>query len=177
MEGFITGSANNHRTLSAVDAGMMRKFLLGFGVGILSFPIVGFAAAWFGWIPTNAPTTPSALEKTFAHLTLHAAARPAQHLSNPIAPTRENLMAGLKIFNDDCAGCHGTPNNATSREPGPILYPNPPMFALKRPSKQDYQLFRIINGGYAIPGCSDWTGNSARVQIEWIFRMRNSGRH
>ena len=155
----------------------MRKFLLGFMVGILAVPIGAFAAAWLGWLPTNANATPSALERTFAHLALDsAAARRAPHLSNPIAPTEENLMAGLKIFKGDCAGCHGNPNNAVRREAEPILYPDPPVFALHPPRKPDYQLFWIITGGCVIPGCSGGTGNSAKTHQEKMFRMRKYGR-
>ena len=35
---------------------------------------------------------------------------------NPIPPTEANLMAGLKIFEGDCAGCHGTPLSASANE-------------------------------------------------------------
>jgi hypothetical protein len=118
----------------------MRKFLLGFVVGILTIPAGAFAAAWLGWLQTNANATPSALEKAFMHLALdRAAVRRAPHLANPIAPTEENLMAGMKLFKGDCAGCHGDANNAAKRETENILYPSPPVFALHPPSKPDYQ--------------------------------------
>ena len=35
----------------------MRKFLLGFVVGIVTLPAGAFAAAWLGWLPTNANAT------------------------------------------------------------------------------------------------------------------------
>ena len=137
----------------------MRKFLLGFVAGMVTVPAVAFAAAWLGWLPTNANATPTALEKAFAHLALDsAAARRAPHLSNPITPTEENLMAGMKIFKGDCSGCHGDPNNAARREAKPILYPMPPVFALHPPSKPDYQLFWIIKGGVRYSGMFWWEG-------------------
>jgi len=41
---------------------------------------------------------PPHTEKVFAHLALdRAAARHAPHLVNPIAPTEENLMAGMRL--------------------------------------------------------------------------------
>jgi hypothetical protein len=52
----------------------MRKFLLGFVVGIVTLPVGAFAAAWMGWLPTSAKARPSALEKAFAHLALDSAA-------------------------------------------------------------------------------------------------------
>jgi thiosulfate dehydrogenase len=137
----------------------MRKFLLGFVVGILTLPVGAFAAAWMGWLPTNANATPSALEKAFAHLALDsAAARRAPHLANPIAPTEENLMAGVKLFKGDCAGCHGNPNTATERNTQNGLYPSPAPFALHPPCKPDYQLFWIIKGGVRYSGMFSWDG-------------------
>src|SRR5258708_9904798 len=66
-----------------------------------------------GWLPINANAKPSPLEKAFMHLALDGGAgRKAPHLANPIAPTEENLMAGMKLFKGDCAGCHGDANNA-----------------------------------------------------------------
>jgi thiosulfate dehydrogenase len=137
----------------------MRKFLLGFLVGILAIPMGAFVAAWMGWLPTNANATPGALEKAFMHLALdRAAARKAPHLANPIAPTEENLMAGMKLFKGDCAGCHGEPSDAAKREAEGILYPSPPVFALHPPSKPDYQLFWIIKGGVRYSGMFWWEG-------------------
>ena len=68
----------------------MRKFLLGFVVGILALPVVALGAAWLGMLPTNANATPSRLEKAFFHLTLDAAAaRHAPHLGNPFLPRKK----------------------------------------------------------------------------------------
>jgi len=137
----------------------MRKFLLGFVVGILMIPAGAFAAAWFGWLPTSAKAKPSALENAFMHLALdHAAARRAPHLANPVVPTEENLMAGVKLFKGDCAGCHGDPNNAAKYEAENSLYPSPPVFALHPPRKPDYQLFWIIKGGVRYSGMFVWDG-------------------
>jgi hypothetical protein len=51
------------------------------------------------------------------------------HLSNPVAATDENLLAGMKIFRDACAGCHGDPS-ATS-DYGASFYPHVLQFAKK----------------------------------------------
>lgn len=137
----------------------MRRFLLGFVVGLLAIPVGAFAAAWLGWLSTNANATPGAMEKAFMHLALdRAAARRAPHLTNPIAPTEENLMAGMKLFKGDCAGCHGDPNNGAKRETEAFLYPSPPVFALHPPRKPDYQLFWIIKGGVRYSGMFKWEG-------------------
>ncbi len=137
----------------------MCRFLLGFVAGVIALPAVVFAAAWLGVLPTNANSRPSSLEKTFGHLALNSAAvRRAPHLANPIAPTEENLMAGMKLFKGDCAGCHGDPNTATDNEAEAILYPIPPPFALHPPRKPDYQLFWIVRSGVRYSGMFAFDG-------------------
>jgi mono/diheme cytochrome c family protein len=144
----------------------MRKFLFGFVVGILTLPIAVLVAAGLGLLPTNANATPSWLEKAFAHLALDAAAaRRAPHLTNPIPPTEENLMAGMKLFKNDCAGCHGDPNSASDSEIDNNLYPSPPPFALHPPSKPDYQLFWIVQRGVRYSGMFGWAGQFGKDAV------------
>jgi mono/diheme cytochrome c family protein len=140
----------------------MAKFCLGFLVGVLAFPVAILTVARLGLLPIHADTSPSKWETAFAHMALNAsAARQAPHTPNPIAATEENLMAGVKLFKDDCAGCHGTPNSAAENETNISLYPNAPQFALHPPRKPDYQLFWIVKGGIRYTGMFAWGGQFA----------------
>ena len=140
----------------------MSKFLLGFLAGIVALPIATFIVARVGLLPVNSDTSPARWESAFAHMALDAsAARHAPKISNPIAPNEDNLMAGVKLFKDDCAGCHGTPNTAGANEAVPTLYPSAPQFALHPPSKPDYQLFWIARGGVRYSGMFAWGGQFA----------------
>ena len=140
----------------------MRKFLLGFLVGVLAFPAVILLAAALGLFPIRANTSPSHWESALAHMAISASARRrAPRVPNPIEPTEEHLMAGMKLFKDDCAGCHGTPETAPKNEVDVTLYPNAPQFALHPPDKPDYQLFWIIRGGVRYTGMFAWGGQFA----------------
>jgi thiosulfate dehydrogenase len=140
----------------------MGKFLLGFLIGVLALPFAILIVARLGLFPIRANTSPAGWESAFAHMALNAsAARQAPHLLNPIAPTEENLMAGVKLFKNDCAGCHGTPNTAGENEVNVILYPNAPQFALHPPRKPAYQLFWIVKGGVRYSGMFAWGGQFA----------------
>lgn len=140
----------------------MRKFVLGFLAGIVALPLAILIIARLGLLPVNANTSPTGWESSFAHMALDAsAARQAPKLANPIAPTEANLMAGVKLFKNDCAGCHGTPNTAAANEANVNLYPNAPQFALDPPRKPDYQLFWIARGGVRYSGMFAWAGQFA----------------
>jgi mono/diheme cytochrome c family protein len=135
----------------------MRKFALGFVVGIVFLPAVALAAAWLGLVPTAANAVPPAWERSFAHMALDsAAARRAPHLANPVAPTDENLLAGMKIFRNACSGCHGDASQASDY--GASFYPNVPQFASNPPANPDWQLFWIVRNGVRYSGMSAWEG-------------------
>ena len=137
----------------------MRRFAYGFLCGILTLPLLAVAVARLGLLSINANTTPARIEAWFAHMALDAsAARHAPHLVDPIAPTEANLLAGMRMFKNDCAGCHGTPNTARGNETNVVLYPNAPQFALHPPRKPAYQLFWIIRGGVRYSGMFAWAG-------------------
>jgi mono/diheme cytochrome c family protein len=70
-------------------------------------------------------------------------------------------MAGMKLFKNDCAGCHGTPDTAGKNEADVVLYPNAPQFALHPSRKPDYQLFWIVKGGVRYTGMFAWSGQFA----------------
>jgi mono/diheme cytochrome c family protein len=140
----------------------MGKFFLGFLIGVVAFPVAILIVARLGLIPIHANASPSGWESGFAHMALNASAeRHAPRVSNPVAPTEANLMAGVKVFKNDCAGCHGTPDTASKNEANVILYPNAPQFALHPPSKPDYQLFWIVKGGIRYTGMFAWGGQFA----------------
>src|SRR5271154_690340 len=52
----------------------MRRFLLGFMVGVLALPLVGVVAAGLGLFPINSNTNAPAWESKFAHMALDASA-------------------------------------------------------------------------------------------------------
>lgn len=68
--------------------------------------------------------------------------RHAPHLSNPMQPTDENLLAGLNVFRDACAGCHGDPNSRSDY--GASVYPHVPQFTFNPPRLPDWQTFWIV---------------------------------
>jgi thiosulfate dehydrogenase len=133
----------------------MRRFLLGWVLGILTLPVIAVVMAWWGWLPTYAETPPPAWEKSFSQMALNNyAARHAPRVSNPLPATDETLLAGMKIFKNACAGCHGDPGGTSDY--GASFYPNVPQFGKNPPRLPDYQLFWIIRGGVRYSGMSAW---------------------
>jgi thiosulfate dehydrogenase len=133
----------------------MRRLLVGWLLGVVTLPVLALGASWLGLLPSYANAPEPAWEKAVAQMALqNYAARRAPHIPNPIAPTDENLLAGMKVFRDACSGCHGDPG-ATS-DYGASFYPKVPQFAKHPPRLPDYQLFWIIRNGVRYSGMSAW---------------------
>jgi len=103
--------------------------------GIVFTLIVAVVGAYFlvqsGLIPANADVKPGWLETWMARTSLNATLRrDAPKAANPVAPTDENLLEGVRLFARNCAVCHGSAKGAAS--PSPIakgLYQKPPQLA------------------------------------------------
>ena len=69
--------------------------------------IAGFVAVGRGLIPANADERPPRVERWASRVSLRAvlARLPAQ--TNPVPATDENLIAGIKLYGQNCAVCHG----------------------------------------------------------------------
>jgi mono/diheme cytochrome c family protein len=91
--------------------------------------IAGYVAAVAGIVPANADAKPSKAERWFATTALKAVVRrQAPTQSNPVAPTDENLIAGIRLYKQNCAVCHGGAD-ARSSNIANGLYQKPPQFA------------------------------------------------
>ena len=88
----------------------MRAFVAGVLVGVLL--LVGGVYYYFvsGMAPAAAADPPMPYEKKLANKTLDAHIQNANVPPPPIQANEENLLAGAKIYKEQCAMCHGLPN-------------------------------------------------------------------
>ena len=86
----------------------MRNFILGIVITILVLLIGGLGLALLGFLPTRANSAPPPMESHIAMSALdNSVERHAPRMNNPVPPTDENLIEGLKIYTMNCALCHG----------------------------------------------------------------------
>lgn len=131
----------------------MKNFLIGVLVTVL-VPLLG-ALIFFklGLMAVNADATPGWFEKRIASMSLNAAvARNAPRVENPIPVTDESLKKGMKLYKDNCAGCHGGPDG--SSDFGLAFYPAAPQFVKwTHPlGDPDPEVFYIVKHGVRMTG-------------------------
>ncbi len=94
----------------------MKGFALGVLVTILVLFLVGYVGITEGLlIPANADVQPPWLERWAAQKSLHATLnREMPRGANPVALTDANLLAGIKLYGENCSVCHGTADGTPS---------------------------------------------------------------
>jgi len=134
----------------------MLKYVLGFVSGIIVVLLVAFFWLRFGLIDPQADVPENALEQGIAMPALDAAVdRRVPEVTNPAQPTADNLLAGMKIYQANCASCHGD----IQRPDGTFanaLYPRAPQFIKGTPDMPENQNFYIIEHGVRLSGMPAW---------------------
>ncbi len=100
-------------------------FILGLVVGMIIVPLGAYLYVKFDYAPVAVADSPFPFEKKLAHGALKARIAHQAPREVPIPASEENLLAGAKVYRENCAVCHGVkgePKTATARG----LYPPPP---------------------------------------------------
>ena len=134
----------------------MRKFWLGFVVAAVAVLMAEFVFVRFGFVNPRADISVNPVEKAIAMPALDAAVdRYAPELKNPVTPTNDNLIAGMKLYQTNCSSCHGD-----IRRPDGMfadaLYPRAPQFVKDAPDMPENQNFYIIQHGVRLSGMPGW---------------------
>jgi mono/diheme cytochrome c family protein len=134
----------------------MRKFFLGFVIAVVVVLGAGFLCVRFGLMDPRADIPVNSLERRIAMPSLDAAVdRRAPETKNPIQPSDANLIAGMKVYQTNCASCHGDihhPNGMLAD----ALYPRAPQFLEDTPDMPENQNFYIIQHGIRLSGMPAW---------------------
>jgi thiosulfate dehydrogenase len=151
----------------------MRRFLLGVVATIFVAAACGYAILRTGLVPANADAKPSWFETWAAGLSLDATLdREAPKGANPVALTDANLIAGIDLYGQHCAICHGTAKGDPSATPiAKGEYPAPPQLATDgiEDDPEGYS-FWIIKHGIRWTGMPSWKNTLTDEQI-WTLAL------
>jgi thiosulfate dehydrogenase len=135
----------------------MRNFILGIVITLLLLFLGALAIATLGFLPTNADSTPPKIEQHIAMSAVDASmARHAPRLTNPVPPTDENLIDGMKIYTMNCAGCHGKLDSKPSVFGG-SFYPSVPQLIIHPVDDPEWQTYYVTRTGIRYTGMPAWS--------------------
>lgn len=148
---------------------------------VVVIALIVLAPTIYGWWVIrrgfSARDKPSAVEAFLAR-TARSLAVPASYhdLTNPYAPTRENIREGLEHFADHCAVCHANDGSGNT-DFGRNLYPKPPdMRTGETQSKPDGEVYYIIQHGIRLSGMPAF-GEKNRTDDESTWKLVHFIRH
>jgi len=103
----------------------MKAFLFGLLLGIVFVPAAFYYYMRSGKAPVATSEPPMPLEETLTNAALHARLRQAAPSMAPIKGNEAALLAGVTVYRENCAMCHGLPDR-----PAPVvakgMFPHPP---------------------------------------------------
>jgi mono/diheme cytochrome c family protein len=144
-----------------------KVLLICFGLIALSVMAVGFLTLG-GHIYLGADLQPGKMESAIAMKILDKwIDRVKPETKNPIPPTPENLVAGIKLYRSNCAGCHGDKLHPKSQF-GLAMYPPAPMFFEDTPDMEENENFVVIKHGIRWTGMPAWKSMMTDQDI-WIL--------
>ena len=145
----------------------MGKFILGFIVGMILLPGAVVLYLVSGYAPVAATDSPFPFEETIAIKALHAKAEREMPKSAPMPADENTLVAGVRVYRENCAGCHGLPNQSE-----PIIakgmFPHAPQLLMKDGMVADDpvgETFWKAKNGIRLTGMPGFGGSLSDAQL------------
>jgi len=121
---------------------MIKTFGLGVLLGMYLPVLAGYLFITLGGMPVTTKDTPLPFERYLAKKALKVAMHKEIGRRAPIPPDETNLLAGAKVYREQCAVCHGLPD----QPPGAIakgMFPPPPALFSPREGVTDDPVGKI----------------------------------
>ena len=113
---------------------MIKTFVLGILLGMCLPLLAGYLFILLGGMPVTTTDAPLPFERYLAKKALKAAMRKEIGKRAPMPPDDTNLLAGAKVYREQCAVCHGLPNQPLGAIAKGMFPPHRPCSRLTRAS-------------------------------------------
>lgn len=130
----------------------MKNFLLGALFAIALAVLVLAAYLGLGFMEVSADVTPSACETSLMTTSVHASVRRQTSTEqSPLPDADATLIAGGKLYLNDCVGCHGEAGQPPSKY-GLSFYPPAPQFPRVGTQYSEAELHWVAKHGIRLSG-------------------------
>ena|SRR5437660_4200626 len=138
------------------------------GVSVIAV-LVGLAIVKAGLVPINADQTPSGLERKLLPTVVRASvARGATGQgAGLVAPSDDDLAAGMEIYKEMCAQCHGQLSGRPSVM-GASFYPPAPQLPGQGTAYNEAEVFWIVKHGIRNTSMPAWRNLLSDENIQQV---------
>jgi mono/diheme cytochrome c family protein len=155
----------------------MKNFFLGILFTLVTVALAGFAYLRLGYAEVRADVPSSRLEAALLGSALRASIRrQAPDMPNPVAATNETLIAGGKLYLNECSGCHGELEKGKGGSPD-ALFPAPPQFSTVGTDLSESQIFWVTKHGIRRAGMfanGQWDADDKIWQMAAFLKRVNT---
>ncbi len=102
----------------------LRWLVLGVFITLVTLVVGAYLFVTAGGVSMQTTARPLPLEKTIAAMALRASIGNAADQKDPLSFDDGNMLAGVKLYKEHCAVCHGTPEQPSTISKG--MFPPPP---------------------------------------------------
>jgi len=144
--------------------------LKGFVLGVVIAVLLAAGGAYFyfasGRAPVAASAPPMPFEKTFARIGLDAYLKKLPHPKPQVPADEANLLAGGKVYEQNCAVCHGLPTMDKTSIARGMFPPPPPLFQGKGVTDdEEWETYWKVENGIRMSGMPEFKGSLTETQI------------
>lgn len=156
----------------------MKPFFIGLIIGWIVLPVIGFLYLRFGYVPVavNGPVIP--FEEMLAGTAVQARIAREAPTKAAFPASEENLVAGAKIYREQCVECHGQPGGTPSvLSRG--MYPPPPQFFERKVMGNDPvgQNYWIVANGIRLTGMPGYRQSLTEQQLWQVSQYLSNRGH
>ena len=145
---------------------MLKGFILGIVVAALLAAAVGYGYFASGRAPVAASAPPMPFERTFARIGLHAYLNKLPHPKPQVPADDANLLAGAKVYETNCAVCHGLPGMDRTSIARGMFPPPPPLFQGKGVTDdEEWETYWKVENGIRMSGMPEFKGSLTETEI------------
>ena len=145
---------------------MIKGLLLGILLGILL--VAGGVYVYFssGMAPVATSAPPIPFERTLARVALHSYLNKLPHPAPQVPADEANVIAGAKVYKEQCAVCHGLPNEPKSAV-AQGMFPAPPELfkGTGVTDDEEWESYRKVENGIRLSGMPGFKGQLTEKQI------------
>src|SRR5438876_5717502 len=145
---------------------MIKGLLLGILLGILLVAGNVYLYFWSGNAPVGTTAPPIPFERTLARLGLHSYLDKLPHPAPQVPADEASVIAGAKIYKEQCATCHGLPNEPkTAVAQG--MFPAPPQLfhGVGVTDDDAWESYWKVENGIRLSGMPGFKGQLTETQI------------
>jgi thiosulfate dehydrogenase len=156
----------------------VKQFFFGMLIGWIILPAAVFLYLRFGYVPVavNGPVIP--LEQLLAGAAIEAKIAREAPTQAALPASEENLLAGAKVYREQCVECHGlpaTPRSVVSKG----MFPDPPQFFERKVMGNDPvgQNYWVVANGIRLSGMPGYRGALSEEQMWQVSQfLSNRGK-